>query len=318
MAPDPHLRRLHGRGLSRRDRGRAPGADGGGAVAGDEPRPGDAIRDRPPGGPQGDPAAPQRLHCADEGHLARRVPRRARGGPGRSRRPERALQRLGARARRDPLPDRHDPARAAGRLADLARAGSAPQRGGAPPRGARPPAGTAGWQGASGRERRTRCSSSRTCSKRFGELEVLRGVDLDVERGRGRLRDRPERLRASRRCCAASTCSSPPRRGTIFARGHAEITRRGGDAEGTSTPSASRVGMVFQQFNLFPHKTALENVGLGPDEGARPQPARRARRPRRCSTASGWPTSWTSTRTGSPAASSSAWRSPARWRWTRT
>jgi general L-amino acid transport system ATP-binding protein len=26
----------------------------------------------------------------------------------------------------------------------------------------------------------------------------------------------------------------------------------------------SRVGMVFQQFNLFPHLTVLENLTLGP------------------------------------------------------
>ena len=28
--------------------------------------------------------------------------------------------------------------------------------------------------------------------------------------------------------------------------------------------------MVFQSFNLFAHKTILENVTLGPDQGPRP------------------------------------------------
>ena len=36
---------------------------------------------------------------------------------------------------------------------------------------------------------------------------VLRGIDLEVARARGRLPDRRLRARASRRCCAASTCS---------------------------------------------------------------------------------------------------------------
>ena len=40
---DAHLRRLHGRGLPGRDRGGAARPDGGGAIARDEPRPGDAI-----------------------------------------------------------------------------------------------------------------------------------------------------------------------------------------------------------------------------------------------------------------------------------
>ena len=77
--------------------------------------------------------------------------------------------------------------------------------------------------------------------------------------------------------------------------------------------------MVFQQFNLFPHMTALENVTLAPmqvlkrkreeAEAARAGAAR-PRRPRA--------TSATPIRSRCPAASSSAWRSHARWRWTRS
>jgi polar amino acid transport system ATP-binding protein len=49
---------------------------------------------------------------------------------------------------------------------------------------------------------------------------------------------------------------------------HSGNIRLGG--ESISAPDASvdrlrqRIGMVFQSFNLFPHKTALENVTLGP------------------------------------------------------
>ncbi len=64
----------------------------------------DALRDRPPGRPQGDPSAAQRLHRADEGHLAgqrdRRCSRWSRSG-GTSRR---RVQRLGAVARGASLP----------------------------------------------------------------------------------------------------------------------------------------------------------------------------------------------------------------------
>src|SRR5690625_936129 len=47
--------------------------------------------------------------------------------------------------------------------------------------------------------------------------------------------------------------------GTITIDGQ-EITKRG-----TNVPKIrSQVGMVFQHFNLFPHKTVLENITLGP------------------------------------------------------
>ena len=48
------------------------------------------------------------------------------------------------------------------------------------------------------------------------------------------------------------------------------------------------IGMVFQHFNLFPHRTALENIIEAPDPGEGRQEGRRARRgPRICSTRSG-------------------------------
>ncbi|MDQ3659619.1 MAG: amino acid ABC transporter ATP-binding protein [Actinomycetota bacterium] len=58
--------------------------------------------------------------------------------------------------------------------------------------------------------------------------------------------------------------------------------------DGHSIPSAGKsihrlraeIGMVFQQFNLFPHKTVIQNIMLGPVEVisvARPQAKERAR-----------------------------------------
>ena len=79
----------------------------------------------------------------------------------------------------------------------------------------------------------------------------------------------------------------------------------------------SRIGMVFQRFNLFPHMTALENVMeapvqvQGPVQGAPPERGRRS-----CSTGSAWRTGPGTTPPSSPAASSSASRSPGRWPWT--
>ncbi|STS84522.1 glutamine ABC transporter ATP-binding protein [Klebsiella pneumoniae] len=75
-----------------------------------------------------------------------------------------------------------------------------------------------------------------------------------------------------------------------------------------------RIGMVFQSFNLFPHRTVLDNVMLARAITSCWTSRSPASRPWRCSTASAcWPMP-TSTPDSSPAASSSAWRSPGRWR----
>ena len=74
------------------------------------------------------------------------------------------------------------------------------------------------------------------------------------------------------------------------------------------------IGMVFQQFNLFPHMTALENIIEGP-VGVKGETRGCGGRPGepRCSTRSASPSAPTPTRASSPVASSSAWPSPARW-----
>jgi polar amino acid transport system ATP-binding protein len=102
--------------------------------------------------------------------------------------------------------------------------------------------------------------------KRFGELEVLRGVNLEVAKGEVVCILGPSGSGKSTllRCV---NLLEPPEDGEIFLEGH-DICK--GPGSGTGEQSweldfvRQRVGMVFQQFNLFPHKTVLENVTLAP------------------------------------------------------
>jgi polar amino acid transport system ATP-binding protein len=94
--------------------------------------------------------------------------------------------------------------------------------------------------------------------KRFGKLHVLRGVDLDVDRGQVVCVIGPSGSGKSTllRCI---NLLEPPEEGRILLEGQ-QIT--GDEAREGVDFVRRRVGMVFQQFNLFPHKSALANVGL--------------------------------------------------------
>ena len=94
--------------------------------------------------------------------------------------------------------------------------------------------------------------------KRFGSLRVLQGVDLEVNRGTVTCVIGPSGSGKSTllRCI---NLLEPPNEGRILLEGK-EIT--GGMARDELDFVRRRVGMVFQQFNLFPHKSALENVSL--------------------------------------------------------
>jgi ABC-type polar amino acid transport system ATPase subunit len=104
--------------------------------------------------------------------------------------------------------------------------------------------------------------------KRFGKLEVLRGVDLEVKRGEVVCVLGPSGSGKSTllRCV---NLLEPPEKGEIFVEGR-DICKGPGSSAGEAGWELDfvrqRVGIVFQQFNLFPQKTALENVTLAPEK----------------------------------------------------
>jgi polar amino acid transport system ATP-binding protein len=92
--------------------------------------------------------------------------------------------------------------------------------------------------------------------KSFGDLLVLDGIDLRVGLGEVLVIIGPSGSGKSTllRCV---NLLEPIQAGRIFL-GEEEITRKGADV----TSVRQRVGIVFQQFNLFPHLTALDNLTL--------------------------------------------------------
>ena len=94
--------------------------------------------------------------------------------------------------------------------------------------------------------------------KAFGRLHVLRGIDLEVGRGEVVCVLGPSGSGKSTllRCI---NLLEPPTIGRVLLEGK-EIT--GDEREGGIDYVRRRVGIVFQHFNLFPHKSALENVSL--------------------------------------------------------
>jgi ABC-type polar amino acid transport system ATPase subunit len=104
----------------------------------------------------------------------------------------------------------------------------------------------------------------RDLRKSFGDLEVLRGIDLDVFAGEHVVIFGPSGSGKST-VLRSINLLEPPTSGSVQVQGveygpgvpGERVARRG-------KPLALRraVGMVFQQFNLFPHLTALDNVAL--------------------------------------------------------
>ncbi len=102
--------------------------------------------------------------------------------------------------------------------------------------------------------------------KSFGSNRVLDGIDLSVAQGEVLVIIGPSGSGKSTllRCV---NLLEPIQEGRIYLDGE-EVTRKGADV----TAVRQQVGIVFQQFNLFPHLTAMDNLTLA---------ARRIRKMRR-------------------------------------
>jgi polar amino acid transport system ATP-binding protein len=100
--------------------------------------------------------------------------------------------------------------------------------------------------------------SLKNVHKSFGSLQVLNGVSLDVMKGDVICIIGPSGSGKSTliRCINAL---NDIQQGSILVEG-----REVNDPKLDKLELRKKVGMVFQQYNLFPHKTALENVMMAP------------------------------------------------------
>jgi ABC-type polar amino acid transport system ATPase subunit len=94
--------------------------------------------------------------------------------------------------------------------------------------------------------------------KRFGDLEVLKGIDLSVAEGEvvGLIGPSGSGKSTLLRCI---NHLEQPTTGQIKFRD--QIIQ---ESDRSINAVRTRIGMVFQRFNLFPHLTALQNIMLAP------------------------------------------------------
>ena len=94
--------------------------------------------------------------------------------------------------------------------------------------------------------------------KKFNQLEVLKGIDVNVEKGEIIAIIGPSGSGKSTFLRCINRLEEPTD-GKIFIDGENIL-----DKKTDINKIREKVGMVFQHFNLFPHKTVMENIILAP------------------------------------------------------
>ncbi len=164
--------------------------------------------------------------------------------------------------------------------------------------------------------------SAQNVHKSFGSLNVLKGITLEVQPGEVacllgpsgsgkstflRCCNHLEKVTAGRLYVDGDLIGYRERDGALY-----EISEKEAAAQ------RADIGMVFQQFNLFAHRTVLENIIEAPVH-VKKQPVEQAK-----SAPWSYSSRWalhirlTPTQYSSPVASNSVLLSLAPWRWTRS
>lgn len=94
--------------------------------------------------------------------------------------------------------------------------------------------------------------------KNFGSLEVLKGIDMELKKGEVISLIGPSGSGKSTLLRCLNRLEEPTE-GQIFFEGE-DITAKGIDMD----LHRQKMGMVFQQFNVFPHMTVEENITMAP------------------------------------------------------
>lgn len=100
--------------------------------------------------------------------------------------------------------------------------------------------------------------SVKNLHKSFGKLDVLRGIDMEVTEGEVVCLIGPSGSGKSTFLRCINSLEQPTS-GEIIVDGHV-ITEK----HANINKIRENIGMVFQQFNLFPHLTALKNITMAP------------------------------------------------------
>ena len=95
-------------------------------------------------------------------------------------------------------------------------------------------------------------------NKSFGDIHVLKGIDLEMDKGEIMAIVGPSGSGKSTLLRCINLLEIPTEGEIIF-----EGTNRA-DKKVNIDEIRQKIGMVFQNFNLFPHKTVLENITLAP------------------------------------------------------
>lgn len=98
--------------------------------------------------------------------------------------------------------------------------------------------------------------------KQFGKLEVLKGIDLEVQKGKVVVVIGPSGSGKTTMLRCLNVLETPTNGVISIDEQNLDFSQR--VANKNIAAFRRLTGMVFQNYNLFPHKTALENVMEGP------------------------------------------------------
>jgi polar amino acid transport system ATP-binding protein len=93
---------------------------------------------------------------------------------------------------------------------------------------------------------------------RFGKLEVLKGIDQEISKGEKVVIIGPSGSGKSTFLRSLNLLDTPYK-GEVIVNGQNVM-----DKKTDINKVRQKMGMVFQQFHLFPHLTVLENITIGP------------------------------------------------------